>query len=201
MSVFGDPMSYFNAGKEGGAANSSAIGMAINDIVKRGEAVGLVQQQAYAQGMAAIPGQILRTQEDNSPIDQWIYDPITGETTSFKRAKSSEFTTLPMTEAALELSDQRKWEAKKASEAAVSPQTNVGAPVSPPASTSAYFSNSNMGAPAPAPALPSPGGLPTKNLQGQMRSPEFQNIDPSVFRTPEGQQMINDAIKRRLGGM
>ena len=52
--MFGNPMDFFNAGRAGGAANSSSITHAVQRVVEQAEKLGLVQGQAYAQSLGGL---------------------------------------------------------------------------------------------------------------------------------------------------
>jgi hypothetical protein len=182
MSI-GSPVDYFNIGRAGGAAKSPAIGMAIKNIVAQGDSIRGSQQQAFAQGLASVPGAIISNQLKTSPKPVYVYDYLTGELMNMGDVPGNADVTIPAfsegtVEGMARLDRLRK-------------KTRTGTAV--PTSTTDYLGSA---APSAAPAqseAPAPAPLQPRGLGPS-------GVSTSVINSPEAQALLQQIIREKMSG-
>ena len=198
----GSALNAFNIGQA--ATTPTAVGQQITAIVEEGSKKGLLEAQSGAQAAGGIAAaQYKQQQEQNAPdIKQYTNDPITNELIDLGyRPATSKFQAQPLSESFFKAKMEQEYAAEDAKALAAEDAKaladknaggnvqNVGANpnVSP-------FSVGGQGAPAP---------VATPGTQ-QLKSPEFQGLDPAIFQTPEGQaalrRIIDEKIRAAGGG-
>lgn len=189
----GSALNAFNIGQA--ATPQTAIGQQIRSIVAQRDKIEGLNAQSGAQAAGSIATAQFKAGQEGAPIEQFQIDPITGEMRSLgKRPADSKLDSPALTEQALRLrqdtldreEDSRLLAAKNAGVSVEPPGgnvQNVGANpnVSP-------FNVGGQGVPAPV----APAGT------GQLKSPEFQGIDPAIFQTPEGQAALRRIIDEKM---
>jgi len=213
-------MNAFEAGRVGGAANSSSIGMMIKDVVAQADKMGIVQGQAASQGAVTLAAQNRKFAREDEPINVFTQNPMSkGFTDQFGNPVEAGSITSRDKIVTPTLSDsyfqgekieRRRLEDEAKNNTGPSPQVSP-----PPTSDPVYFNNnggsginqfSTGGQPSPAPLAPTeplaPTGPAAPAAAPQLKSQEFQGIDPSIFQTPEGQDALRRIIdeKIRAGG-
>ena len=181
----GSALNAFNIGQQ--ATQPTAIGQQITAIVEEGSKKGLLETQSAAQSAGSLAVQQAKTLQEKAPIEQYWLNPTSGVMESKgMRPGNSAFSAPALTESYIKADILRQEAAEDAAAAVQQPGGNVqnvgqNASVSP-------FNVAGQGAPAP---------VATAGAQ-QLKSPEFQGLDPAIFQTPEGQAALRRIIDEKM---
>jgi len=198
----GSALNAFNIGQA--ATGQTAIGQAIKGIVDNAEKKGLLEAQSGAQAAGSIATAQFKADQDAKPIEQFTNDPINNKLISLgTRSGDSNFQATPLTENALRLAEDRRFEIEDANKAAAKAaaaqgvvQPDAGVQPAPGSNVQNVGQNPNVN-----PFNVGGQGLPAPVAQpgaSSLRSPEFQGLDPSIFNTPEGRAIIERIIQQKL---
>jgi hypothetical protein len=217
----GSALNAFNIGQAG--TGKTAVGQAIEQIVaQRGKIEG-IQAQSEAQSAGSLATAKFKAEQDAAPVDQFTVNPINNELIKVGRVAGNANVNFPtLTSAGLdrarelqfkEEDKQDELKNRAGAEAAVpaiaglaqfnasQPQAQGGLGGILDSIKGVFGGNQPSAAPA-APVAPPVVDAGTGVGEGvqQLKSPEFEGLDPNIFQTPEGKAIIDRIIQQKLQG-